>query len=202
MDKVLSWLDYNYMWGAILDYKKDNGRLPNYIDWKGLRVYKVAYQDAARRVIEYRASHSGTNPDTVRVSGTDLSQPMSFTTWYNSMIGIGYAHYFGDRYNAVQEENNIANHIAMNCSDYSQKAVEKARSWGYEARYIHRICQSGTGHVLIQIRGREFNNWTYADVAAAASIGSKFPLGKTWCPSPRKEWVSTEPWLTSNDGKT
>ncbi len=125
----------------------------------------------------------------------------SFTSWYNSMIGAGYEGYDSDVYSSAEEDYNIIHKISMNCTDYSQKAKEKAEAWGYEWRYIHRICASNKGHILGQIKGREFSDWTYIDVAAAASIGSKYPIGKSWCENYKSQWISTEQWLMNNDGE-
>ena len=117
------------------------------------------------------------------------------------MIGAGYEGYLSDVYSSSEEDTNIAKHIAMNCTDYSQKAREKAESRGYQWRFLHRICASGKGHILGQIKGREFADWTIIDVAAAASLGSKYPIGKSWCENYQSQWISTEQWLMTNDGE-
>jgi hypothetical protein len=198
----LTWSDYTALWDKALAFKAKQGRLPNWVDHTGFRFYKADYQDAAKRVLIFM-DKEGRKPNTVDVEGISLTAPSKplFTLWYNSMIGAGYEGYNSDVYNSAEEDYNIAHHIAMNCTDYSQKAKEKAEALGYEWRFIHRICQSGKGHILGQIKGREFPDWTIIDVAAAASIGSKYPIGKSWCSNPLKEWISTEQWLMNNDGE-
>jgi hypothetical protein len=208
MNMMYRWSDYTAIWDKALAFKKEHGRLPNYIDYKIYRIMIDDLQAAAKNVTTFRKFHEGNNPLTVNIEsseipGSNTKPPVrqSFTDWYNSMIGEGYAHYVNDKYTQQEEEYNLAHHIAMNCSDYSQTALRKAKELGYEARYIHVICQSGEGHIYIQVKGREFTDWEDADVAAAASVGSKYPLGKVWCSNPKAKWVSTESWLIINDGK-
>jgi hypothetical protein len=214
MVRVISIDQWFRLWDIIHKWQKQTnnvGVMPNWAIVDGIKIYKAQIKDMYDRVVAYKASHNNAFPGTIGIEGPAPSRfnpvnpknTVSFTTWYNSMIGTGYAHYNGDKYNPKEEEYNLAHHIAMNCSDYAQTATRKAEEFGgYQTRYIHVICQSDEGHVYIQIKGREFADWTDADVAAAASVGSKYPLGQVWCPKPKDRWISKEPWLTKNDGIT
>lgn len=191
-------LEYLKIAKDVRDYMEKESRAPDY-------AYKTSLGDhlgfknlvyMSSMVLDWNLK-SGMLADWADMPGKPSP---SFTTWYNSMIGAGYANYDNDVYNSEEEEYNIAHHIAMNCSDYSQKAAQKAKELGYEVRYVHVICKSGKGHIYIQVKGREFNNWTNVDVAAAASVGSKYPIGQVWCPD-GDAWISNESWLLVDDGE-
>lgn len=197
----LTYNQYKDMVLRIMQFENANQRKPNYVTVNNTKITKVQYTDMINRVNAFIKQY-GRNPKYVTISSNaNTNQKPTFTSWYNSMIGIGYKEYFGDKFTPAEEDANIKNHISMNCSDYSQKAYRKAKELDYEVRYIHVKCQSGTGHIYIQVKGREFKDWTNADLAAAASIGSKYPIGKVWCSNPKTLIISNEAWLINNDGR-
>ena len=110
-----------------------------------------------------------------------LTRPFTnITQFYYDCTGRGYGAYFNDVKTLAQEEETIAK---LNCTDGTQLLVHLANEMGYEWRYIHVNCiQSGEGHVFCQLRGKELGtSWVDFDMAANMSIGSRYPIGKTWC---------------------
>lgn len=218
MDKSLSYESYIKMWDAILKWKTANGGvLPRYVDWEGLRIMKADYQDAATRVIAYRAKNNGNNPNTVRVSGTPLGQPTpaksalrraledavgeykNGTELYNLFKGRGYAYYYNDVYNQAQAIARLKARAGINCSDGAQVMFAGMADMGYGVRYVHIICRSGTGHIQLDVRGKEFgDNWKRIDPAAA--LKSSYSLGSLWCASGRVISYNDN-WLLSDDGR-
>lgn len=123
----------------------------------------------------------------------------TISKFYNKMLGRGYGNYYNDIKTLAQEIAQLAN---LNCSDATQLLVALSREMGYSARFCHVYCKSGTGHIYAEVKGRELGtSWIRMDLAAAMSVGSKYPIGKTWCPDVP---VSTynDPWLETDDGKT
>lgn len=111
---------------------------------------------------------------------TKLGAFTNFTGFYNKMIGRGYNHYFKDKKSLTQELNDLAN---LNCVDASQLAQKLGTEMGYIMQLKHLVCpKSGEGHIVIWGKGKELgSNWVWIDLAAAMSVGSKYPLGKAWC---------------------
>jgi hypothetical protein len=106
-----------------------------------------------------------------------------FTTikeYYNKMIGRGYGHYYNDVYTLGQEEKMLSQ---LNCSDASQLTYFLAKEMGYTVRFVHVFCvKSGTGHIQLDIKGKELGgSWIRIDVAAAMSTATKAPWGTGWC---------------------
>lgn len=111
---------------------------------------------------------------------TKLGSFTNFTGFYNKMIGRGYNHYFNDKKSLTQELNDLAN---LNCVDASQLAQKLGTEMGYTMQLKHVVCpKSGEGHIVIWGKGKELGTaWVWIDLAAAMSVGSKYPIGKAWC---------------------
>lgn len=95
-----------------------------------------------------------------------------------------YKKYFGDvkKWEEELKGNN-------NCVDWSQvlahimDKLNAVANLGYKYKYVRAYCEvSKIWHVYLEVTGGEFGSKTVdVDGAAAASDGSKYPLGKAWC---------------------
>jgi hypothetical protein len=163
-------------------------------------------EEMEKRYKTYTETHNGNEPNLICIKPGGCgftTKSMTLKEKYNSLIGAGYSHYQNDIYTPEQEKQRINQRLGLNCVDYSQHMYQWCKSNGYSVEYIHRICQSGEGHILLRVWGKEYgNNKIVVDMAAGASIGSKYPLGRSWCENYKSQWVSTQPWLTINDGIT
>jgi hypothetical protein len=125
----------------------------------------------------------------------------TFTAMYNLFRTCIYSYYNNDIYPQGNAVLRLMKGYGLNCSDFSQLGYAAAKKMGYTVRYVHRSCVNGGGHVYLQVKGRELgNNWVNADIAAAASNGSNYSLGKVWCP--RGKILAYDPaWLLADDGR-
>lgn len=95
-----------------------------------------------------------------------------------------YKKYFGDvkKWEEELQGNN-------NCVDWSQflahimDKLNAVAKLGYKYKYVRAYCEiSKIWHVYLEVTGGEFGSSTVdVDGAAAASDGSKYPIGKAWC---------------------
>lgn len=209
---ILTNKQFHDMRNRRIQYKQKNNKEPSFIrlpspDQKGY-VLLSRMQELEKRFYRYEYDHQ-TQPNLICITtggcGFGKAKSMTLKEKYDSMIGIGYNYYYDDKYTPEQEKERINKRLGLNCSDYSQYMMKWCKDNGYNAEYIHRYCKSGSGHILLRVWGKEYGdsekNGIYVDMAAGASIGSKYPLGRSWCKNYQREFVSTEPWLTINDGR-
>jgi len=118
---------------------------------------------------------------------------------YNLIIGTGYGHYNDDCLSYIEVLASLKGTIAKkpNCTDICQAFKKLLDAMGFKTRYIHKICQSGEGHITLEIFID--GGWVEIDPAAAISVGSQYSWGNVWCPNPRERWISNEAWLTGPD---
>jgi hypothetical protein len=163
-------------------------------------------EEMEKRFNKYTREHENTEPNLICIlpGGCGFGQTgITLKEKYNSLIGAGYSHYQDDQLTPEQEKQHIAQRIGMNCVDWSQYMKKWCDENGYNSEYLHRYCQSGEGHILLRVWGKEYGNTKIVvDMAAGASVGSKYPLGQSWCENYKSQFVSTEPWLVNDDGKT
>jgi hypothetical protein len=99
----------------------------------------------------------------------------------------------------------LLNGECLNCADFAQllKAwIEALNQLGkkYQWRYAHIRCQSGAGHIILQVKGEELGNvWVDVDPAAAAS-SDVYKIGTRWCQTGKIESFN-DPWLLVDDGE-
>lgn len=172
---------------------------------------KTQYMDAMKRVYEYVKKNKElppkvwwyNNPPTKSAIRRSLEDAIgtynTFTEFYNKLKGRGYSYYYNDIYNQSQAIQRLKNKSGLNCSDICQLAYAAAKDLGYSVRYVHIICKSGTGHIQLDVKGKEFgSSWRRVDPAAA--LQSSYSLGSLWCSDGRV--IGYDPgWLLSDDGQ-
>lgn len=218
----LSWATYQDMVNRIMAFRNnpENMRYPKYVsityNGVGYRVYEKDYKDAIARVKSFIASQRPPrNPlyvtvtavkiETIRVVGPIqegceklLGEFNSLTGFLNKCRGRGYGYYYGDVRTLAEESTTIKN---LNCTDGSQLLVHLGKEMGYECHYVHIKCLvSGGGHVIAKIKGKEFSNYTYIDLAAMLSTTTMATIGKGWCfDAIPVNGVVDPPWLLKPD---
>lgn len=213
----LPWDEYVQMVSIINKFKAENGRYPNYVDFKGLRITKDQYAEAGRRAAAFKAEN-GRNPNYVTITGTLLVVKSELQLRIESAVGgsystatglynlvrqnENYAYYYNDIYPHGEAIQRLKDGKGLNCSDFSQVGFAAITDLeGYEVRYKHVKClSSGGGHVFLQVKGKELGSeWKSFDLAAAAKSG--YALGQSWCAN--GTLVAYNPaWLMSDDGRT
>lgn len=197
---------YFSMWTAIEEFRKQKGRLPNYVDIYGYRILKGAYNDAYKRVVAFKKAN-GRFPNTVSINGVSLIASTSYqsdktaflkalaaaiggkfntlTECYNLIrANETYKFEIGDTAKQAKAIENLKYNVGNNCVNYAQLMKQAADELGgYESDFVRTYCvKSKVGHVYIRARGRELgNSWVNVDAAAGASAGSKYQIGKAWC---------------------
>jgi hypothetical protein len=214
----LSWEEFSEMKKRVLAFKTENGRYPNYVDFKGIRIDKEDYLDAFDRVTAFKAkAKNGRAPKYVTVTGTILvvksalqvkvevavgGEYSTATGFYNLVrMNEHYNYYYNDIYPQGAAIERLTEGKPLNCSDFSQIGYAVLKDLDYTVRYKHVKCVvSNKGHVFLQAKGKELgDSWRDFDLAAAAK--SKYSLGNAWCAN--GNLVAYDPaWLMSDDGKT
>lgn len=123
----------------------------------------------------------------------------TFTEFYNKLKGRGYSYYYNDIYSQSVAIKRLKNKQGLNCADSVQLAYAAARDLGYTARYVHIVCKSGTGHIQLDVKGKEFGS-TYKRCDPAAALKSSYTLGSLWC-SNGTVISYNDAWLLSDDGQ-
>jgi hypothetical protein len=211
------------------DFKKLRGRNPNYIIVQNkYRTYEPDYVDAINRVnafyrrksrypktiniiIDNPPKNKPSKPTVYLSDKSDFLKSIAkaiggkfntFTEFYNLVHNEIYAHYNNDIYPQGQAITRLQKNLPLNCSDFSQLGYKVANELGYVVRFVHAKCKVSGGHIYLQVKGKELGDkWVNADLAAAASDNSNYPLGKVWC-SDGKIVSYNDPWLILDDGKT
>lgn len=195
---------YMQMRGAIDAFTKKEGRQPNYVDIFGYRILKNAYNDAQKRVDNFKKENNRF-PRTVDIEVTTLSKgyksdKTAFLKALAAAIGgkfntlsecanlirknETYKFEVGDTATQAKAIQNLRYGVGNNCVNYAQLLKQAANELGsYESRFVRTYCvKSKVGHVYIQAKGNELGKaWVNIDGAAMASKGSKYKLGKAWC---------------------
>lgn len=193
---AIPWTVYSELWSRVKSFYNDHNRLPNYakltIDNKDYHVLRDDLEDVGKRVAEFIRLNKR-NPFTVSVTVVPLRNPgpiqvacekllgefNSLTEFANKCRGRGYGNYYNDIKTLAQEYTTIKD---LNCTDSTQLLVHLATEMGYDAHYVHIKClQSGGGHVIAKVKGKEFKGYTFIDLAAMMSTKTMATIGRGWC---------------------
>ncbi|WP_424354737.1 hypothetical protein [Methanobacterium sp. MBAC-LM] len=203
---TLTNVQYKEMWKRITKWQAQNpGKIPNYvtiIDMKvGVdRVTKDQFLDMKKRWEAWKKSYNGQEPVKIGIEGPiDGSSPVvsgsiqkalmnavgqfkSFTGFYNLCKNRNYAFYRNNKYSRNQAIKRLKDKSGLNCVDVSQLGYALAKEMGYQVKFQETSCKGPdgkpVGHVLLKIKGKEFNSWTIVDLAACISSGKA--MGKYW----------------------
>lgn len=197
---------------GIKDYQKSKGLVVDGcvgpITWKSL--FGVDYPNTIKK--STAVTYNSDKTDFLKRMATAIGGKFNTLEECYDLIrkNEDYRFYVGDKYAQKDAVDNLQKGIGDNCVDFSQllKAVaddlNKVAKKGYETRYVRTYCtKDKVGHVYLEVRGGEFSKsfWTSIDGAAAASDGSKYPIGKAWCQE-YKDKIYNPDYLKLDDGKT
>lgn len=185
--------------------KRDNafyvkkGHMPNYVN--------ISLQESAP------VSKDPVKTDLLkRIENAVGGEFKTATQFYNLVkANDTYSHYSNDIYPQSQALTRLENKQGLNCADWSQIGhaaileLNKVYNTNYSVDYVHVACKSSAGaynigHIILRVKGEEFENWTIFDVAEAASGG--LPIGRTMCSLGYKVLSYNDSWLMSDDGET
>ena len=215
---------YKEMWKRITKWQANNpDKIPNYVTISDMkvgidRVTKNQFLDMKKRWDTWKKAHNSQEPNKIGIEGPvngenpsqagsiqkalmdAVGQFQSFTGFYNLCKNRNYSYYFQYKYTRDQEIKRLKGRFGLNCVDATQLGHDLAKEMGYEVKYQRTLCKKsdGTpvGHILLKIKGKEFNSWTIVDLAACLDNGK--PLGKYWGKPP---YDIDAKWLNLDDGK-
>lgn len=215
---------YKEMWKRIAKWQaaQHTTRLPNYVTISDMKVgidkvTKDQFLDMKKRWDAWKSSHSGKEPNSIGIEGPvsgvtsavgpiqkalmdAVGQFKSFTGFYKLCKNRKYAYYFDDKYARSPAIKRLKERSGLNCVDISQLGYDLAKEMGYEVKYQRTTCRKsdGTyvGHILLKIKGKEFNSWKIVDLAACIYDGKA--LGRYWGKPP---YDIDRYWLNVDDGR-
>jgi len=226
MEVNFAWEDYKIIWDKAKAFKEAKGRWPNYIDMKGYRIYWEDLINAKERADAFKLKEKR-NPNYVTIKAslipaqtkTIRKTPLlmsiekavggtfkTATELYNLVKNENYSGYRNDIYPQGEVIARLEKDLPLNCADFSQigyaalMELNKVYKKGYTVDYLRVACKpSGAGHIILRVKGGEFRNSVYYDLAEAASAGK--PLGQTMCINGFTITNTNPAWLKSDDGK-
>lgn len=165
---------------------KENNREPKFMNINVVKTYPEKTKTEDQKYIDLFSDAVG-------------KKITSFQQGYEAIKNRGYILYYNDVYDMSTALNRLKNRKGINCCDISQLLYRLAKAFGLEVHYVHLMCKSGTGHIIIKVRKKGDSKWTWVDGAAALSSGKDY--GSGWCYNGRVV-CEDDRWLLSDDGKT
>ncbi len=197
-----SYFDVN---SRIVEFERKNSRKPRYVTLNGIKIAKDQYEDMISRVNAF-ISKNRRNPRFIRVNPIpDVTRPQivriaeaifgmqinNATDLYNALWKHGrYLCYYNDVFDDAQAWKRVKNE-GINCTDYAQMLKPVLECLGYQVRFEHVyvFCNptkkhtNGVrfGHIILNIKGREYENWTDFDAVDATKTKKHRVLGGVCC---------------------
>jgi Pseudomurein endo-isopeptidase Pei. len=197
---------YKEMWKRIAKWQAQNpGKVPNYVTISDMkvgidRVTKDQFLDMKKRWEAWKKVHNNQEPSKIGIEGpVGGTSPVvsgsiqkalinavgiftSFTAFYKLCKNRKYSFYKNNKYSRSNAIKRLKNRSGLNCVDVSQLGYALAKEMGYQVKFQETSCRGPdgkpVGHVLLKIKGKEFNSWEIVDLAGCISCG--MPLGEHW----------------------
>lgn len=232
MVNSLIFAQYQKMWGYINTFKKNEGRLPNYIDIAGFRIRQNQFLDMQKRAENYKKVN-GIYPGNIGIEKAldpvppkpdpnskpaiiiklEAALPGTFKTateFYNLVKKKKYGNYKNDIYPQGESISRLKANDPLNCSDFSQlgyAAIQGLNQMGkkYQADYLHVACRDSNGNYSIGHIVLRIKGEEFKDWTIydlAEAASGKKEIGSTMCLRGYKVNSRNDPWLMSDDGKT
>ena len=220
--RVIEKAQFKDMINRFEKYTKDNNREPNivYLDinTKYRYITKAKYKDMKGRWDKFIQDNKrepnfvNINISTTLTTTTTSSEDQWFINQFSDAVGKKitsfkqgyeaiknrkYLYYYNDIYTQSVALKRLKNKQGLNCSDISQLLWRLAKAFGLDVHYVHIICKSGGGHIIIKVK--EGKKWVWVDGAAALSSGKSY--GQGWCYNGRVI-CEDDGWLMKDDGIT
>ena len=192
--------DYIKLTKYLVNFIKENGRLPNYIQYGNYKIkMKVFTYCLAKIVVFYNENkqlpaycnfNSKVFSKKEKVNTDDVfnyfvkifGKVKTIDDAFNKVKERGYAYYYDDKYANKTSIDRIKSKWGVNCTDSCQVFWHIGKALGYDVRCIHVKCQGGDGHVRLQFRHKTNtgNKWINRDPAAIIAANGQ-PLSYIWC---------------------
>lgn len=190
--------DYLDVCKRLVNYvqKDKNHRLPNYVEYKGLKISPKLLTEVLSRILVFY-DKNGRLPSEANINSKCFTKP--------SETGNTVYDYFvkktGKRYETIDEmlayvkaywhyqmyfddkksNKQVIDEKSGNCVDLLQFMINWAKAKGYDCKCVHVKCRvSGTGHVFGKFRHKKHTggNWIVRDIASVCDGGS---ITSVWC---------------------
>jgi len=213
IEKNISYSEYLDMVNRINKFSQEKGRMPNYVDICGVRVYKPEYDDAILRVLKFKNS-VGRWPNSVLIKGDSLVQKTELWRGLEKSLGKtfdnpeqlaealrnhpDYEYYYNDKKTPGQTLEALARIglPGVNCVDLGQIIRQILIDMKIPNVNIWRGRFKCGGHIWVTFGP----NNTVFDGAGMMKYG--YPIGKYMCSGSPTEVIKNPAWLLSDDAKT
>lgn len=209
--------DYKKIAKYVVNFVKENKRLPNYVQWGSYKIRCKLYIYAFAKIVKYYADHKAM-PNYCNFNSNDFvkSESVSDDEVFNYFVKVfgkvskidealekvkdrGYGYYYDDIYTNVKSIDRIKAGYGVNCTDSCQVFWHIAKALGYDVQCIHVRCSGGDGHVRLKLRHKKYsdNEWFYRDPAAVLSDNGQ-PVTYNWCTSGYTLLATNPSWFLAN----
>lgn len=209
--------DYIKLAKYVVNFVKENKRLPNYIQWGNYRIRCKLYIYCFAKIVKFYADN-GQLPSYCNFNSNDFST--STTVNSNSVFdyfvkvfgkvskidealekinGRGYGYYYDDKYGNITAIDRIKKGYGINCTDSCQVFWHIAKALGYEVQCLHVKCAGGDGHVRLRLRHPKYsdNQWFLRDPAAVLENNGR-SVDYNWCVSGYTLLATNPNWFLAN----
>lgn len=209
--------DYTKLAKYVVNFAKENKRLPNYIQWGNYRIHCHLYIYAFAKIVKFYAANKKL-PNYCNFNSNDIKKTttVSSNEVFNYFVKVfgkvstidealgkvkdyGYGYYYDDKYTNKESIDRIKNKWGINCTDSCQVFWHIAKALGYEVKCLHVKCSDGDGHVRLKLRHKKYSNneWFLRDPAAVLSNNGK-PVSFNWCTSGFSLLATDPSWFLAN----
>lgn len=209
--------DYKKIAKYVVNFVKENKRLPNYVQWGSYRIRCQLYIYCFAKIVNFYAENKAL-PTYCNFNSKDFSKetPVSTDDVFNLFVKTfgkvstidealskvkdrGYGYYYDDIYSNEQSINRIRNGYGINCTDSCQVFWHIAKALGYDVQCIHVKCSDGDGHVRLKLKHKKYSDdeWFYRDPAAVLSVNGQ-PISYNWCISGYTLLATNPSWFLAN----
>lgn len=201
-----------------VEFVESHNRLPNYIEYKGLKVAPRLFTYVLAKIL-VNYNEDGKFQNKVNINHKVFVKPTETTNGVlayfikkfgkvstidealGKVDGKGYGHYYDDHKSNKQTIDAMANNTNLddpNCVDSSHVFYNVGKGLDYDVHCIHVKCKGGDGHVRLKLRHKKHTNnqWIYRDPACVISDNGK-GVGCNWCMDGAV--IATDPsWFMEN----
>lgn len=209
--------DYRKIAKYVVNFVKQNKRLPNFVDWNGYRIRPALYIYAFAKIVKYYADNKKA-PSYCNFNSKvfEKEKPVSDDEVFNYFVETfgkvttidgafekvqdrGYSYYYDDKYSNKTSIDRIKLYYGINCTDACQVFWHIGKALGYEVRCIHVLCSGGDGHVRLQFKHptNTGGEWINRDPAAILDDNGA-SLTYNWCSSGYTLLATNPSWFLEN----
>lgn len=187
-------IENKYRYITIKKYTDMKQRWDKWIQNHGGKEPNYCYVNIPSERGESTGSKSDADSEYIKAFEDAVGRKISnFKDGYNAIKYRKYIGYNNDVYSRSVALQRLKQKRGLNCSDISQLLYRLAQAYGHNVHYVHIMCRSGIGHIILSVDG------TWVDGASALSSGKAYGTG--WCFNGRVI-NRDDGWLMTDDGRT